>query len=111
MDSYSVRYGESFDFSFETDDVTATVVTFYVGKEGQEPIIVAPAVITNGIAFVSVSRNETKKPLGTYKYQLTVEYDDPDKAHKFPSNEYCEEYGLPEFTITEALDETEVVVS
>ncbi len=109
MENFSVRYGESFDFSVETDDLTATTVTFYVGLEGETPLITVPANFVDGVAWISATKDDTKIPLGDYKYQLTVEYDDPTKAHKYPSDEDCEANGLPNFYIKEALDETEVI--
>lgn len=111
MDSYSVPYGSSFDLAFETEDLDTTLVTLNIGHEGQAPVIIAPAEVVNGIAFISIPRADTRVPLDTYKYQLTVEYSDPDKAYKFPTKEDCGEDGLPSFEITEALDETEAVVS
>lgn len=107
METQRVRYGESFSFTIESDDLTAELATFYVGKEGQSPVITAPANFENGIAVVEVSALQTKVPVGDYKYQITVNLED-GKVHKYPTDEECSETGLPDFKVLEALDETEV---
>ena len=47
-------------------------------------------------------------PLGTYKYQINVDYDD-GKVIKFPAGDRCDgDTELPNIQILEALDLTEV---
>lgn len=110
MEPFKIRYGASLDFSVETDDATAQTVTLYVGLEGQLPVITSPATFDDDhIAYISVSSDDTKVPLNTYKYQLTVVTSD-DKKYKYPTDEDCNSYeDLPDFVVLEALDETEIV--
>lgn len=110
MKTFKVRYGESFDFTIELADNTAETATFYVGMEGEEPLIEATGTFTNGVAVIEVPANDTKIPLNTYKYQITVTLSG-GKVHKYPTDEECEENGLPNFIVLEALDETESEVS
>lgn len=108
METFKVRYGESFDFTIETDDDTATQATFIVGNEGEMPVMEITAEFdTNGVAHIEVTPEDTKVPLGTYKYQITVELEG-NKVHKYPTSEECGDNGLPEFVVLEALDEVEV---
>lgn len=108
METYEVTYGESFDFKVEIDEPEATLVTLNVGKLGELPVISVSASIEDGIAYIQGTRDDTRVPLDTYQYQLTVEFDDPTKAYKYPSKKECGENGLPRFIVSEALDETEV---
>lgn len=116
MDTIKVRYGESFDLSVQSDDESATTATLFVGKVGQSPLITIPAafenvIISNNtvrIAYIEGERDHTRIPLGTYKYQFNISYSN-GRELKFPTDEECEENGLPEFIVLEALDETEVV--
>lgn len=108
MEHIKVRYGESFDLSIESDDDTATLATLFVGKVGQTPVITIPANFENGIAYIAGNPSDTRVPLGKYKYQVNVFFAD-GRELKYPTDEYCEENGLPEFSVLEALDETEVV--
>jgi hypothetical protein len=108
MEELVVRYGASLDFSVEIDDDTATTVTFFVGKEGETPRIAYPATFSDGVAYISLSTDDTKIPLGRYKYQITVAHSN-GREYKYPTDEYCDEFGLPDFYVLEALDETEVV--
>lgn len=110
MKTFKVRYGESKDFTIELEDTTAQTVTFYVGNEGEEPLITVPANFVDGVAVIEMSADDTKIPLGEYKYQLTVTLEG-GKKHKYPTDEECEENGLPDFIVLEALDETESEVS
>lgn len=109
METIKVRYGESFDLSVQSDDLTSETVTLYIGREGEPPIITLPATFNaEGVAYISSNPDDTKIPLGTYKYQLTVTLEG-NRVHKYPTREYCEDNGLPEFVVLEALDETELV--
>lgn len=108
MDEIKVRYGESFDLEILSDDLAAQTVTLYVGKVGQTAKITVPATFGEGVAYIVGTEEDTKIPLGTYKYMLKVETTD-GKTYKFPTADECEESGLPDFTVSEALDETEVV--
>ena len=116
MDKIQVRYGESFDLSIESDDDTATVATLFVGKPGQLPLITIPAPFAfeeddnnaRKIAYIVGLPTNTRIPLGEYNYQVNVSFSD-GRELKYPNDEYCEENGLPEFIVKEALDETEVV--
>ena len=107
METFKVRYGESFDFTIESDDETAETATFIVGIEGQSPVIEKTANFSVGVASIEVSPDDTKVPLGTYRYQITVELGG-NKVHKYPTDEECGEDGLPKFIVLEALDEVEV---
>lgn len=110
METQRIRYGASYDFTIETDDLTSETATFLVGKEGEAPLITSSATFTDGIAEISVTPEETQIPLGEYKYQINVETSD-GKVYKYPDIDDCEteDSGLPIFIVLEALDETEVV--
>ncbi len=108
MDKEEVRYGETYSFTIESDDLTAETATFYIGKEGEQPVITAPADFVGGVAEIEVTAEQTKVPLGEYKYQITIILEG-GKVQKYPTNEECSETGLPTFTILEALDEIEVI--
>lgn len=107
METYKIRYGESFDFTVVLSDETALTATFLVGKEGQVPEINISAPFVDGEATIEVAPEDTMIPLGEYKYQITVELEG-NKVHKYPTDEQCGAGGLPEFIVLEALDETEV---
>ncbi len=106
MEKYKIRYGESFDFTIETDEDTAETATFLVGKEGQSPVIEVSANFVDGAAYIEVDPEETKVPLGSYKYQITIALSG-SKVHKYTTDDDCDG-NLPEFEVLEALDETEV---
>lgn len=107
MDTIKVRYGESYDFTIESDDLTAETATFYVGKDGETPVITVPSTFVDGVAVIEIPADDTKIPLGDYKYQITINLEG-GKVHKYPTDEECQESGLPDFIVLEALDETEV---
>ena len=107
METKKVRYGESFQFTIESEDETAETATFYVGLEGETPLITVPANFVDGKALIEGTPDDTKIPLGEYKYQITVTLSG-NKVHKYPTYEECEESGLPKFIVLEALDELEV---
>lgn len=109
MDDLVVRYGSNFDLSIEINDVTATSVTFYVGNEGEVPVISVTSDFVEGVAYISMSQDDTRVPLGTYKYQISVYHAEHNKDYKYPTEEYCDGCELPSFIVLEALDETEVV--
>jgi len=108
MDHIKVRYVESFDLSIETDDETATIATLFVGNAGEIPVITIPAQFENGVAYITGLPADTRVPLGDYRYQVNVSFSD-GRVLKYPTDEYCEENGLPGFSVLESLDETEVV--
>jgi hypothetical protein len=108
METINVRYGSTFNFSVENEDIEADTVTLYVAKTGEEPVITIPATFAEGIAFINSTEEDTRVPLGGYNYMLTVRYSD-GRVHKYPTSDECEEDGLPSFNVLEALDETEVV--
>lgn len=112
METIKIRYGESFNLSVSVDDELAQSVVFYVGKEGQEPLIVLTADIEidkdgDAVAYVEGTPEDTQIPLGVYKYQINLITTD-GKIYKFPSDDYCEQHGLPKFVVVEALDLQEV---
>ena len=108
MDKISVRYGESFNLELVANDVTAETATFYAGKVGQTPVITIPTSFVEGVAYIVAAPDDTKVPLAKYKYQITVTYSGGE-VYKFPTKDDCDESGLPELEVLEALDETEVI--
>lgn len=109
MDDIVVRYGESFHLSVETEEPTATTATLFVGRAGETPVITLPAQFNqDGIAYINGDPADTRKPLGTYYYQVNVALSGGDQ-YKYPTDEWCEDNGFPKFIIKEALDETEAV--
>lgn len=108
MDDIRIRYGEELQFTVQTDDLDATELNFYVGKPGQDAVIVAPGTLTENGWVVTVEPTQTRIPLGQYNYQLNVVHTN-NSVDKYPEPTDCEEDGLPKFYVHEALDETEVV--
>lgn len=107
MDEIAVRYGGSVPLSVEEDDGLETTATLYVGKAGSTPRITKIASFVNGVADISLDPEDTEIPLDTYKYQVNVAYSD-GRLLKFPDPSTCDDGELPDFTVKEALDETEV---
>lgn len=111
---YEVRYGQSFDEDVETSDLSAVSVSFYIGKPGHTPAKVISATFNeDGIAHLHADPEEMEIPLGTYKWQLNVYYQDGE-VDKLPIDtdcDSCDDIDLPNFYVKEALDEQEVVVS
>lgn len=88
-------------------DDSAVQAIFYVGKPGQTPILNIPAALTDGAGSFVFDTEDTKIPLGTYNYQINIEYSD-GIIEKYPAPEDCPEDELPEFIVYEALDLQEV---
>ena len=90
-----VRWGSVANFTVSSD-VSGTA-TFNVGKETEAPIITHPFTITNGVGYISLTEAETSKPLGDYKYTITIDGEElpHDKAE------------LPTFTIAESIEHQE----
>ena len=108
MDNINVRYGEDVTLPIDADDVNAVEATLYVGNPGQLPKITVPATLTDGVGAFDF---KVEIPLGTYKYQINVTNEE-GKTEKYPDPNYCDDCdddSFPTFTVSEALDETEVV--
>lgn len=106
MKQINTRYGASVDLSVTIDDPLATSASLYVGMEGQVPLITKTATFTDKFADLSLDPEETEIPLNTYKYQINVSYSD-GRLEKFPTSG-CDDDDLPEFIVSEALDEQEI---
>lgn len=107
MNAITARYGESVPLSITIDDTTAISATIYIGLEQEVPLITKTSAFVDGVADLSLNTDDTKIPLGTYKYQVNVVYED-DLLEKYPSPDSCEGSDFPDFVVAEALDETEV---
>lgn len=111
MNKMNTRYGATvpltvrFEDEFTPAPATASV---FVGMVGATPVISHTGIdFVDGVADLTIPANLTEVPLGIYKYQINVVYDD-GTVDKFPdASGYDVE--LPEFEVLEALDETEVV--
>lgn len=110
MEPIRVRYGEGKAFPFDAADVTAISADLYVGRPGEAYKFTKHIELELGLGIFELSDNDTRIPLGTYNYQINVNYPTggPDK---YPSPEDdCDdcEPEFPEFVVHEALDEQEV---
>lgn len=103
----SVRYGASLNLRVTLDDAAATSATIYIGNEGEAYLVEKTGAFVDGVADISLDTTDTELPLGTYKYQINVDYDD-GKVIKFPAGDSCDgDTELPNIQILEALDLTE----
>lgn len=107
MKAINVRYGASVELTTNSTDTLADEATLYVGLPGGLPIITKTGSFVNGTADVSLLPTETEVPLGSYKYQINVSFTD-GRLKKFPEPSSCNG-DLPDFIVSEALDETEVI--
>lgn len=110
MKTLSVIYGGTLDVNITvpTDETMPISASIYVAKEGEPYVMSSTGEFDeNGKATVSFSSDDTKVPLGEYKYQINLDYEDGGVV-KLPDTNYCQGE-LPYFYVTEALDETEVV--
>lgn len=109
MNTLSVIYGGTIDVnvSVPIDDEMPESATIYVGKEGETYVMSATADFDEtGLAAISFTSEDTRVPIDNYKYQINLEYTDGNVV-KLPDKGYCQ-CELPDFYVTEALDETEV---
>lgn len=107
MKSINVRYGASLTLTATTDESTAETAILYIGKEGMVPVIEKSANFINLVADISLSTEDTKVPLGNYKYQLDVLHSD-GRLDKFPTPEDCPYGDLPDFMVYESLSDEEI---
>ena len=107
MKTINTRYGSSVDILVNSTDETATTASLYVGLDGKLPKITKTSAFVSGQADLTLLPAETEIPLGTYSYQINVEYSD-GRLKKFPEPNQCTDE-LPSFIVSEALDEIEVV--
>lgn len=110
MDPIIIRYGENVTLPIDVGDVTATSADIYVGKPGQAFILTKNAPLVAGVGKFLLSRDDTKLPIGDYKYQINAT-DDTGYVEKYPSPEsVCDDENsdFPDFIVKVALDETEV---
>lgn len=107
MNAITARYGESVPLSITIDDTTAVSATIYIGLEQAVPVITKSGTFVDGAADLSLDTDDTKIPLGTYKYQVNVIYEN-DLLEKYPSPDTCDGPDFPDFVVAEALDEVEV---
>lgn len=109
MDSISTRYGAGLTLSLDTGDTNAVSADIFVGLPGQVYILTKHISLTDGKGTFIFSSDETSIPLGTYKYQINVNYASggPDK---YPSHKDCDscDDDFPDFVVAEALDVQEV---
>lgn len=110
MKSIKIRYGASLIQSVTIDNETAVSATFYVGKEGETPVITKVGnfeLVENVMtANLTLEPEDTEIPLGEYKYQIDVLYEDGNIS-KFPAPTDCYS-DLPDFEVYESLSDTEV---
>lgn len=107
METINVRYGESVDFAVASDDVTAISATLYVGNPGDSPVITKTVPLLEGIAAITLDPEDTRVPVGEYRYQVNVDRQDGG-VEKYPQPEDCGEDGLPKFVVHESLGLSEV---
>jgi hypothetical protein len=105
MKPIKVRYGASLELQVTNDDTDAASASLYVGLAGETPIITKTGSFISGTADLSLDPEETEVPLGEYKYQINVLYDD-GRLEKYPVASCDDDF--PIFEVLEALDETEV---
>jgi len=109
MDVIKVRYGEDVVLPVDLDDTTAVEATLYIGKPGEPYKRAIPVTsLEDGEGVFELTSADTSLPLGTYKYQINV-VNEAGQIEKYPNPEDCDEDGLPEFIVAEALDSEEVV--
>lgn len=104
-----ISYGETFSFPGTLDDDMDDVesITLYVGKEGpSEPLLAIQGVIMG--LNVDLQHDKIEIPVGEYKYQIKVVYTD-GRIEKFPEMTR-RRTELPDFIVTEAIDEVEETV-
>lgn len=110
MDKISIRYGEDVTLPIYTGNANNVTATLYVGKPGQVYVLDKQIALTDGEGVFELDQNDTKIPLGEYKYQINV-VDSNGKLKKFPSpKDNCTDcfVSLPDFIVFEAIDEIEV---
>lgn len=110
MKAIRTRYGASVIQTITSDNVEAVTATFYVGNEGEVPVISKTAnfaLVDNVMtADLTLEPEDTEIPIGEYKYQIDVLYSDGN-IDKFPSPTECYS-DLPDFEVYESLSDTEV---
>lgn len=111
MKPIKTRYGAAVHSKLTLNDEGLVDATIFVGKLGEAPLIEKSFPFVDGVAFITLSGDDTKLPLSSetnqYKYQINVNYltGGPDK---YPDpEEDCDEGDLPDFIVYPALDESE----
>lgn len=106
MNTIYVRYGETLNLegTLDADMGDVESVTLYVGKTGPN----APKLTVQGVIEglnVTLREEAVELPLGEYKYQINLVYTD-GTIEKYPDmHRNCIE--LPDFIVTEVVDEVE----
>lgn len=111
MEPISIIYGESLTLPIDTGSVTDVSADIYVGKPGEAYIITKSATLVDGVGTFTFLPEDTRKPVGTYYYQINVT-PAAGSLEKYPSpDEDCEDgtVDFPKFIIGESLDEMEVI--
>lgn len=111
METVSCLYGEDVTLPVDVGDITAISADIYVGKPGEVYKFTVNTPLVLGVGAFEIPAEMTRIPLGTYYYQINVNYASggPDK---YPSPEGdCDGCGadFPKFIVGEALDESELV--
>lgn len=109
MDTIPIRYGEALTLGLDTDDITDLSATLYVGKPGEVPLIEKPITLVAGKGTFELAEEDTRIPLGTYAYQINVITVNGSVCKVPEPDADCAECddALPEFIVSEALDEQE----
>jgi len=107
MRTLKTRYGASLPLTISIDDPDAVTATIIIGLAGQDSIFQKTEAFVDGVADLSLYAPETQIPLGTYSYQINVDYAD-SRVDKYPTASSCDTDGFPEFIVLEALDVTEI---
>jgi hypothetical protein len=107
MKAINTRYGASVELLCNSTDITAESADIFIGIEGEAYTFTKNAPFEDGTANLSLDPIDTMIPIGTYKYQINVNYSD-GRIKKFPEPSNCEDNNLPEFIVSEALDVIEV---
>lgn len=105
-DEIKIRRGETFETSVQIEDSHALTAQFIVSKVGEPAVIdvTADFEVIDGVYTALISTPDTDIEEGTYKWMLTIEYDD-GVIEKMPTPDCCDdECDLPDFIICETLE-------
>jgi len=103
MDTITFRQGETVPLPIEIDDDQAVQAIFTVTDSDDVVILQITEPFVDNVANIELSSTQTLLPVGTYNWQITIDYGD-DKFVKLPDNTDCEECGLPELIVCAAND-------
>jgi len=94
------KQGETVPFPIEIDD-SAVAATLTISDD-EDIILQITEPFVDGLADIELSSTQTLLAVGTYYWQITLDYGD-DKIIKLPDAE-CEDCSLPEIIVCAAND-------